>query len=83
MIHWEGTNTERNCHWKALAKTFMELYDHLIEKELIGSSDYILYDNTVLAKFGKTENDPEFLNEDGEVDYEMVQEFVEKHNLTD
>lgn len=83
MIQWEGTNTERNCHWKALSNTFIELYDHLIEKKLIGSTDYNLYDSTVLAKFDKTENDPEFLDEDGEVIYEKVQEFVEKHNLTD
>lgn len=83
MIHWEGTNTERNCHWKALSRTFMGLYDGLIKIGLIGSTDYNLYDSTVLAKFGKTENDPEFLDEDGEVIYEKVQEFVEKHNLTD
>ena len=61
----------------------MELYDGLIKIGLIGSTDYNLYDSTVLAKFGKTENDPEFLDEDGKVIYEKVQEFVEKHNLTD
>lgn len=43
-----------------------------------------MYDHAVLEKYGKTEDDVEFQNEDGDLDYDKLQAFIEQQpDLTD
>lgn len=83
MIIWHGKSTNGLLKWNCKADSFMELYKKLCEKDVISNVDYDVYDRAVLEKFDKTEEDEEFQNADGDLDYEKVQEFVETHDLTD
>ena len=55
-----------------------------LEKEIINSYEYSVYDHAVLEKYGKTEDDVEFQNKDGDLDYDKLQAFIEQQpDLTD
>lgn len=82
-IYWSGKSTNGVLKWKYEADSFKELFDLLMEKEIINNPDYDVYDRAVLNKCNKTEDDPEFEDEDGYLDYEKVSDFVEGKPLTD
>lgn len=83
MIYWKGKSTNGILRYKAIESSFIKLFNELMNREIINNYDYDVYDNAVLKKHNKSFEDAEFQNEDGELDYEKVREFVEKHNLTD
>lgn len=82
-IYWTGTNAERNFRWKEEADSFPELYRKLVEKGVITVLDSDPLIDEILEKYGKTEDDTEFLDSDGDLDYQKVQEFAKEHDLTD
>ena len=83
-IYWSGKSTDGIWKAKYEADSFLELFNLLMEKEVINSYDFDVYDKAILEKYNKTEDDPEFLDEDGDLDYSKVQNFVEsKPSLTD
>lgn len=83
MIYWSGKSTDGICKWSFEADTFSELFNLLMDKEIINDYDYNVYDQAVLDKYDKTEDDDEFQDDDGELDYNKVQAFVAQHPLTD
>lgn len=83
QIHWTGRSTNGIGKWKCDAITMNELYQTLVDKDVISTVDEDPYDNFVLDKYDKTIDDPEFQDDDGELDYSKVQDFVEKHPLSD
>lgn len=83
MIYWKGRSTNGICRYKATAGTFINLFNDLIDRNIIKDPDTDIYDDAVLEKYNKTFDDKEFQDEDGELDYEKVREFVKNHNLTD
>lgn len=83
MIYWSGKSTDGIWKRSFEADTFLELFNLLISKEIINDYDYDVYDRAVLEKYGKTEDEEEFKDEDGELDYDNVQAFVDQHHLTD
>ncbi|MFR4681865.1 MAG: hypothetical protein ACLT9M_05895 [Anaerobutyricum hallii] len=83
VICWEGKTTNKNLEWKAEADNFGDLYNELIEREIIKNYDVDIYDEAVLSKYNKTEDDDEFLDENGEFDYDKIVEFVKTRPLTD
>lgn len=82
-IYWKGKSTNGVLKWKYEADSFKELFDLLMEKEIINDPDYDVYDRAVLNKYNKTEYDPEFEDEDGYLDYDKISVFVEGKPLTD
>ena len=83
-IYWSGKSTNGIWKRKYEADSFMELFNLLMDKEIINSCDYDVYDHAVLEKYNKSEDDAEFQDEDGFEDYEKIQKFVEsKPALTD
>lgn len=83
-IYWSGRSTNGVFKRKFEADNFKDLFDILMEEEIINSPDYNVYDHAVLEKYDKTEDDQEFLDSDGDFDYEKVEEFVKrKPPLTD
>ncbi len=83
MIYWSGKSTDGIWKRSFEADTFLELFNLLMSKEIINDYDYDVYDRAVLEKYGKTEDDEEFKDDDGELDYSQVQAFVDKRQLTD
>lgn len=84
MIYWTGRWNEKSTgKWSFEADTFLELFKLLEDKEIIYDYDYFIYDQAVLDKYDKTEDDEEFKDADGELDYKKVQTFVKQHPLTD
>lgn len=83
-IYWKGKSTNNVLKWEYEADGFKELFDLLMKKEIINDPDYDVYDRAVLEKYNKTEDDPEFEDENGYFDYDKVSDFVEeKPDLTD
>lgn len=83
-IYWSGRSTNGVLKCKFEADNFKDLFDILMEKEIINDPDYDVYDRAVLEKYDKTEDDSEFLDSDGDFNYEKVEEFVKsKPPLTD
>ena len=82
-IHWTGRSTNGIGKWKCDASTMNELYRTLVDKDVISTVDEDPYDYFVLDKYDKTIDDSEFQDDDGELDYNKVQDFVEKHPLSD
>ena len=82
-IYWSGKSTNGVLKWKYEADSFKELFDLLMEKEIINDPDYDVYDRAVLNKYRKTEDAPEFEDEDGYLDYDKISDFVEGNPLTD
>lgn len=80
---WSGRSTDGIWKRSFEADTFLELFNLLMSKEIINDYDYDVYDRAVLEKYGKTEDDEEFKDDDGELDYSKVQAFVDKRQLTD
>lgn len=83
MIYWSGKSTDGIWKRSFEADTFLELFNLLMNKEIINDYDYDVYDHAVLNKYDKTEDDKEFKDADGELDYNKVQAFVDHHYLTD
>ncbi len=83
MIYWSGKSTDGIWKRSFEADTFLELFNLLMNKEIINDYDYDVYDHAVLNKYDKTEDDKEFKDADGELDYNKVQAFVDQHHLTD
>lgn len=85
IIYWRGRSTDGIWKSKTEAASFLELFKELdLEKEIINSYEYSVYDHAVLEKYGKTEDDVEFQNEDGDLDYDKLQAFIEQQpDLTD
>lgn len=83
MIYWRGRSTNGVCRYKAMAGTFINMFNDLINREIIIDHDTDIYDDAVLEKYNKSFSGKEFQDEDDELDYEKVREFVENHNLTD
>lgn len=82
-IYWSGKSTNGRCKWNAMADTMHELYRELVDKDVISVCDNDPYESFVLDKYDKTLDDAEFVDADGETDYDKVQDFVEKHCLSD
>ncbi len=83
-IYWSGRSTNGIWRKKCEAESFTELFDTLAEEDVTTNPDYNVYDHAILEKYDKTEDDPEFLDSDGDFDYEKVEEFVKsKPPLTD
>ena len=83
-IYWSGKSTNGLWKRKYQANSFLELFNLLMDKEVIDSYDYDVYDHAILEKYDKTEDDPEFQDENGDLDYDKVQKFIEsKPDLTD
>lgn len=83
MIYWRGKSTDGIMKWNFEASSFADLFNLLMSKEIINDYDYDVYDRSVLEKYDKTEDDEEFKDADGELDYNKVQAFVDQHHLTD
>lgn len=83
MIYWRGKSTDGIMKWNFEASSFADLFNLLMSKEIINDYDYDVYDRAVLEKYDKTEDDEEFKDADGELDYNKVQAFVDQHHLTD
>lgn len=83
IIYWNGKSTNGNLKWKDKADNFTELFNNLMDKEIIKNYDVDIYDKAVLVKYNKTVDDPEFCNEDGEFDYDKITDFVKIRPLTD
>lgn len=83
MIYWSGKSTDGIWKRSFEADIFLELFNLLMNKEIINDYDYDVYDHAVLNKYDKTEDDKEFKDADGELDYNKVQAFVDHHYLTD
>ncbi len=83
MIYWRGKSTDGIMKWNFDASSFADLFNLLMSKEIINDYDYDVYDRSVLEKYDKTEDDEEFKDDDGELDYNKVQAFVDQHHLTD
>nr|DAG49025.1 MAG TPA: hypothetical protein [Caudoviricetes sp.] len=83
MIYWRGKSTDGIMKWNFEASSFADLFNLLMSKEIINDNDYDVYDRSVLEKYDKTEDDEEFKDDDGELDYNKVQAFVNQHHLTD
>ena len=83
MIYWSGKSTDGIWKRSFEADTFLELFNLLMNKEIINDYDYDVYDHAVLNKYDKTEDDKEFKDADGKLDYNKVQAFVDQHHLTD
>ena len=83
MIYWRGKSTDGIMKWNFEASSFADLFNLLMSKEIINDYDYDVYDRSVLEKYDKTEDDEEFKDDDGELDYNKVQAFVDQHHLTD
>ena len=83
MIYWRGKSTDGIMKWNFEASSFADLFNLLMSKEIINDYDYDVYDRAVLEKYDKTEDDEEFKDADGELDYDKVQAFVDQHHLTD
>ena len=83
MIYWTGKSTDGIWKRSFEADTFAELFNLLMDKEIINDYDYNVYDQAVLDKYDKTDDDEEFKGTDGELDYNKVQAFVAQHPLTD
>lgn len=83
-IKWSGKDGRGIWKRNFEEETFLSLYNLLIEEDVINSDEYDVYDHAVLEKYGKTEDDPEFQDEDDYLDYDKVQKFIEsKPDLTD
>lgn len=82
-IYWKGKSTNKSLEWKAEANNFLDLYNELIEREIIKNYDVDIYNNAVLNKYNKTEDDTEFCDENGELDYDKINDFVKVRPLTD
>lgn len=83
MIYWSGKSTDGIWKRSFEASSFADLFNLLMSKEIINDYDYDVYDRSVLEKYDKTEDDEEFKDDDGELDYNKVQAFVDQHHLTD
>lgn len=83
MIYWRGKSTDGIWKRSFEASNFADLFNLLMSKEIINDYDYDVYDRAVLEKYDKTEDDEEFKDADGELDYNKVQAFVDQHHLTD
>ena len=83
MIYWSGKSTDGIWKRSFEADTFLESFNLLMNKEIINDYDYDVYDHAVLNKYDKTEDDKEFKDADGELDYNKVLAFVDHHYLTD
>lgn len=83
MIYWSGKSTDGIWKRSFEASSFADLFNLLMSKEIINDYDYDVYDRAVLEKYDKTEDDEEFKDADGELDYDKVQAFVAQHHLTD
>lgn len=83
MIYWSGKSTDGIWKRSFEASSFADLFNLLMSKEIINDYDYDVYDRAVLEKYDKTEDDEEFKDADGELDYNKVQAFVDQHHLTD
>lgn len=76
-IYWSGKSTNGIWKRKYEAESFAELFNLLMDKEVINSYDYDIYNHAILAKFDKTEDDAEFYDDDGETDYDKIQKFID------
>ena len=71
-IYWSGKSTNGIWKRKYKANSFYELFNLLMNEEIIDSYDYDVYEHTILEKYNKTERVIEFQNEDGDVDYAKI-----------
>ena len=57
MIKWTGQPTSRVYTWEKEANSFHKLYNNLVDGNIISTSDCDPYDEAILKKYGKTEED--------------------------
>ena len=83
MIKWTGQPTSRVYTWEKEADNFYQLYNMLVDRNVISTSDYDPYDRAILEKYGKTEDD--FNDEDDYFDYDKYCEWCSEiaASLTD
>lgn len=69
-IKFTGRNTQRNIVWKCSANTYKEIYEWLVDHEVITLWDENPVDKFLLEELKKTYSDYE--DEDGELDLEKL-----------
>lgn len=83
-IRWEGTNTSRNITWIYGADTLEELYNKLVEADIISVVDTDPYMDYMLYKVGLSMNDcPEELYDDWEDVVKWFEEKTKSVEMTD
>lgn len=83
MIKWKATSVNGLVKYEQESESFKELFDELDERGIISDPDFPLYDTALLEKYGKSFSDNEFKDEDGELDYEKVENFLDGKKLSD
>lgn len=83
MIKWKATSVNGLVEYEQEAESFKELFDKLDERGIISDPDFPLYDTALLEKYEKSFSDNEFKDEDGELDYEKVENFLDGKKLSD
>lgn len=83
MLKFVGWNTQRNIKYKAKGNTPLQLYDELVNKDIISTINGNPYDYAIMKKYGKSEED--FLDDDDEYDWELYYKWYSsgKYDLTD
>lgn len=80
-IKFTGRTTQRNIVWKCSGDTYKEIYDWLVDHEVITRWDYDPVDEYLLDKLGKTYDD--YTKEETEdIDFDQLYKDGEKF-LTD
>lgn len=69
-IKFTGKDTRRILCWKCSGNTYREIYNWLVDHEVITRWDIDPVDKYLLNKLGKTYDD--YTNEDDEIDFEQL-----------
>lgn len=69
-IKFTGRNTQCNVVWKCSGDTYKEIYDWLVDHEVITRWDEDPVDRYLLNKLGKTWDD--YTSEDDEIDFNQL-----------
>lgn len=81
---FEGTDSSCRIHYKAIGNTIIELYNDLVNQDIVSLIDGDPYEEAVMKKAGKSWDD--FKNEDGDEDIEKFNKWYNQHpqyDLTD
>lgn len=83
-IEWTGRNTSKTKKWEITAESMIDLYNKIVNKEIISTENGDPWEEAVLKKAGKDINSDEFLDEDGYINPDLIQEAINKaEDLTD
>lgn len=76
-IGWEGKDTRGLLIWKASADTYYELYNKLIDMDVISTYDGYPHELYAINKAGMNYED--FEDEDGYIDDKKLEKFMDDH----